>query len=276
MQVHQEAFTLDIIKRYNLSNCNKSPRATPFRSGLPVDNIAPSQLSQTEQTKLLKSYQQVIGDLNWLSISTRPDITTIVSLLAAHTHLPAQAHYDAALHVIRYLASTPSHGLYFTSNCTEPLHAFSHFPTTDSPSLAAYCNANWGPLDASVPTPNVTPPEQNMASLRSISGWMVMHSGAPIAWGCSRHKDTAQSSCQAEVHSINETTKLLLEFKLLFRDLNLSIRHPIPIKNDNQGAVQWTKETTTTKMRWVDLRENLIRETIVNSLHISSLNIFSL
>ena len=159
----------------------------------------------------------------------------------------------------------PSHGLYFTSDHTEPLHAFTHFPNTGSQSLSAYCDANWGPLDASIPKPHTTPPEQTMASLRSISGWMVMNSGAPIAWGCACHKDTAQSSCQAEVHSINKTTKILLELKLLFRDLRLPIDQPIEIKNDNQGVIQWAKGTTTKKMRWVDLRENLVRENINNN-----------
>ena len=263
--VHQEAFTLDVIDRYNLMSCNKSPRATPFRSGFPVDNIAPSTLSPSDQAILLKKYQQIIGDLNWLSISTRPDITTIVSLLSAHSHKPAQAHFDSALHVVRYLASTPSHGLYYTSDNTEPFHAFVHFPSNES-GLQAYCDANWGPLDASIPKPDAPAIEQSMESLRSISGWFVMNAGAPIAWGCARHKDTAQSSCQAEVHSINETTKLILEFRLLFRDLNLPLTHPVAIKNDNQGAVQWSKGTTTKKMRWVDLRENLIRENIHNDI----------
>ena len=36
------------------------------------------------------------------------------------------------------------------------------------------------------------------------------------------------------------------------------------IKNDNQGAIHWSKGTTTKKMRWVDLRENLVRENVTN------------
>ena len=71
-----------------------------------------------------------------------------------------------------------------------------------------------------------------------------MNAGAPIAWGCVRHKDTAQSSCQAEVHSINESTKLILEYKLLFCNIDLPLEHSVEIKNDNQGAVQWSKGTT--------------------------------
>ena len=126
--VHQEAFTLDIVEQYNLMDCNKSTGTTPFRSGFPVDNIAPSNLSSHEQTKLLKKYQQIIGNLNWSSISTRPCRTTIVSLLAAKTQSPAPAHYDSALHVVKYLATSASHGLYYTSDTSEPFHAFVHFP----------------------------------------------------------------------------------------------------------------------------------------------------
>ena len=81
-------------------------------------------------------------------------------------------------------------------------------------------------------------------------------------WGYVRHKFTAQSSCHVEVHSINKTTKLLLEYKLLFHDLNMHITQPIPILNDNQGAIQWSKGTTTKKIRWIYLRKNLVRENI--------------
>ena len=262
--VHQEAFVLDIIDRYGLSTCNTSPRATPFRSGFPVDTIAPSTLPASDQTSLTKTFQQLIGDLNWLSISTRPDITAIVSLLSAHSHRPAPAHLDAAKHVLRYLASTPSIGLYYTSDHQEDFHAFVHFPPHLSDSLHAYCDANWGPMDASVPKVGAPPVEQSLDSLRSLSGWFIMNAGAPIAWGCARHKDTAQSSCQAEVHSINETTRLLLEYRLLSRDLGIPITGPIAIKNDNQGAIDWSKGTTNKKMRWVDLRENLVRENVIS------------
>ena len=37
----------------------------------------------------------------------------------------------------------------------------------------------------------------------------------------------------------------------------------------NQGAIQWSKGTTTKKMRWIDLRENLVRE----NLHAKTINV---
>ena len=86
--INQEAFILDMVDRHQLSDCNKSTRATPFRSGFTVDSFPPSSLDDATQLPLTKNFQQIIGDLNWLSISTRPDISTIVSLLAAHSHRP--------------------------------------------------------------------------------------------------------------------------------------------------------------------------------------------
>ena len=263
VHVHQEAFVSELLSRHNLSECNISPRATPFKSGFPVDCIPPSNLSVTNQAKLTTPYQQLMGDLTWLSISTRPDVTAILSLLSEHTHTPSQAHLTYALHVVKYLASTKSLGLLFSSDSHEPLHSFVHFKDASN-TLQVLCDANWGPMDASKPKPTAPPVEQSIESLWSISGWLALHSGAPIAWGCLRHKQTAQSSCEAEVQSINEATKLILQLKLLFRDLSLPISTPVPLYNDNQGAVHWSKGTTTKKMKWIDLRENFVRENVIN------------
>ena len=57
------------------------------------------------------------------------------------------------MHVIKYLASTLSIGLYYTSDHSEPFHAYMHFPTDNKSSIQAYCDANWGPMDALIPKP---------------------------------------------------------------------------------------------------------------------------
>ena len=144
---------------------------------------------------------------------------------------------ESAKYVAKYL-------LYYTSNTDEKLNAYIHFPCDRSP-VTALCDANWGPMDASVPKPGAPPVEQSFTSLRSVSGWQIFNAGYPIAWGWAHHKDMAQSSCQAEIHNMNEPTKFLLELKLLFRDLNMPLTLSIPIKNDNKGAVDWSKGTTT-------------------------------
>ena len=91
----------------------------------------------SNQSILTKKFQQIIGGLNWLSISTFPDITTVVSLLSAHSQSPSQAHFYPTLHVVKYIVSNPSHSLFYSSNDNEPMHAFVHFPS-DPHSLQTY------------------------------------------------------------------------------------------------------------------------------------------
>ena len=165
--------------------------------------------------------------------------------------------------MVKYLVSTQSLGLLYSSDSHDPLHSFLQFKETTT-GLQVLCDANWGLMDASKPNHTAPTVEQSLQSLQSISGWFAIHSGAPIAWGCLRHKTTAESSCKAEVHSINEASKLILQLKILFRDLHLPIQSSIPIYNDNQGAVHWSKGTTTKKMKWIDLRENVVRENVLN------------
>ena len=140
---------------------------------MPVDTIPPSTLLEDEQSKITKTFQQVMGDLNWLSISTRLDITTIHSILSAYSHKPSEAHLSSTLYVVKYCASNPSDGLLFSHKHPSRLQAFVTFPTPQS--LLGYTNANWGPMDAAVPKPNTQGPEQSLLSLRSISGWIIMH-----------------------------------------------------------------------------------------------------
>ena len=127
---------------------------------------------------------------NWNAISTRkhffliltcPNINAIVSLLATKTQASAPAHYDSALHVVKYLAATASRGLYCAFDSFKPFHAFVHFPNHSS--LQAYCNTNCGPMDLSVPKHNVTSPEQWINALHSISRWFIMNAGAPVSLG---------------------------------------------------------------------------------------------
>ena len=159
-----------------------------------------------------------MGDLNWLSISTRLEITTIHSILSAYIHCPSDQHLSSALRIVKYCASNPSHSLYFSYKQSHRLQAFFTFPIPNS--LTGFMDANWGPMDASVSKPDTQGPEQSLLLLHLISGWIIFHHRTPVAWGCQYQKDITQSSCQAEVHTINKTTKLSLSIKLLFRDIN--------------------------------------------------------
>jgi hypothetical protein len=94
--------------------------------------------------------------LNWLSLSTQPDLTTVHSLLVSATESPSPAHLDALQHVDRYIKATSDYGISFSSRSNAALEAFIQFPLNDNdptrPCSTAFADSNWGPQDASTPS----------------------------------------------------------------------------------------------------------------------------
>jgi len=72
-------------------------------------------MSPPDRDRLRVYYQSLVRSLNWLAHTTQPDLSTVVSLLAQHQSTPSPGHYDAALYVVKYLATTRRLGLYFYS-----------------------------------------------------------------------------------------------------------------------------------------------------------------
>jgi hypothetical protein len=83
---------------------------------LPHDGIDPES-----KKPLVTRYQKLVGGLNWLGCSTRPEITAAVSLLSRHLKNPSSSHMDSAKYVLAWLKGSLDHGIRFTQNgsCTE-------------------------------------------------------------------------------------------------------------------------------------------------------------
>ena len=62
------------------------------------------------------SYLSLTGKLVQF-LKTRSDVKLLVSYLCAHNLSPAEGHFRRALHVLRYLVSTPTMGPVFHSDC---------------------------------------------------------------------------------------------------------------------------------------------------------------
>jgi len=235
----QQSFAENLVDSVNYSTASVSSYVSPYRSGLPIDSIPPSALSSTEQDQLRLQYQSLVGSLNWLAHTTRPDLSTVVSLLAQHQSLPSQGHMDAALHVVKYIAQTKTMGIYFSSNRQSTLESFLHFPVPHS--LLPMADANWGPQDASVSTANKSL-ELPLFTSRSMSAFYIDLLG-PLHWLSKRQSVTAGSSAEAEIYATNECVKFLLELAQIFDFLgvrDLFMPSVTTIYNDNQACVNWS------------------------------------
>jgi hypothetical protein len=107
-------------------------------------------------------YRSVIGKLNFLEKSTRPDIAYAVHQCARFCEDPKKVHYEAVLHLAKYLAATSDQGIILN-----PKH---------DKSFEVYADAdfagNWNR-----PTAHKDP-----STVKSRSGYVILLAGCPIIW----------------------------------------------------------------------------------------------
>ena len=258
----------DLIQKAGLDKPQTLTSPTPYRSGYPVDSVPDIEMPPEEREKLNKTLQELVGSMNWLSTQTRPDIATITNIISQYNTKCSPGHIESAKYAIRYLKSTPNLGIKFSSKAQTNIESFVQFPL-DPSKLHALTDANWGPQDQSVPKPDDPPILLDLFKSRSIAGHVVWW-GGPLDWISKRQSYTARSSADAEVGSVDECTKTIQQLINVIKDLSLYDRiinkQPLQIYNDNAATVQWSHNMTTKGLRYIQIRENAVRENVQNNV----------
>ncbi len=255
----QQSFVENLLDSFGYSYNTTSTFTSPYHSGVSIDSIPNVDMTVPDRDKLRLQYQSLVGSLNWLAHTTRPDISTVVSLLAQHQSIPSPGHLEAALHVVKYLSHTKTLGIHFSSLRHVTLESFLHFPVL--PRVLPMSDANWGPQDASLSSVIMELP---LFTSRSMSAFYVDLMG-PLHWISKRQQVTACSSAEAEIYATNECVKFLLELVQILEFLE--VKHifmpgTTTVFNDNNACVNWAKRCTTKGLRHIQMRENHVRENV--------------
>ena len=168
----------------------------------------------------LKRAQTLVGNLQWISLRTRPDVTAIANMLASATTLAPKQVCELSKGVFRYLVSTADYKL----SCALPS---SIVPTGCG--LEVYGDASWSPGGG-----------------RSRSGWTVFWSGSLIEYGSSKQALTSLSSCEAELRATTDAWLRSSSVQALFQELGI-VQQPVSITTDSKAA--WSLASTSWRNR---------------------------
>jgi len=76
----QQSFVEMFLDNLGITTDSVSSFTTPYRTGISIDSIPDQQMSSSDRDKSRLQYQSIIGSLNWIDHTTRPDLSTVVSL----------------------------------------------------------------------------------------------------------------------------------------------------------------------------------------------------
>jgi hypothetical protein len=162
--LHQRTYTLDILKRAVMTDCEPCMTPVDLQAKLGDDSGPP--VADASQ------FRSIAGALQYLTF-TRPDIAYVVQQICLHMHDPREPHLTAMKRILRYLRGTPDFGLL--------LHRSS------SSDLVVYTDADW----AGCPDTH-----------RSTSSYVVFLGDNLVFWSAKRQTVVSLSSVEAEYHAV--------------------------------------------------------------------------
>jgi hypothetical protein len=134
-------------------------------------------------------YRSVIGKLNYLEKSTRPDIAFAVHQCARYSSNPKESHSHAVRYIVRYLMKTRDMGIILKPSN----HSFECYVDADF-------QGGWDAKTAS----------EDSTTAKSRTAYIIMYAGCPIVWASKMQNDIALSTTESEYSALSEATREVL------------------------------------------------------------------
>lgn len=179
----QAHYIENVLDRFGMTNCN------PVKTPLPVKTFLRSGDEQQLEAAKDKPYQQLVGCLQWISSSTRPDIAHAVSQLSRFNAAWTDDHWQLAKHVLRFLKGTKDTKITYSHDVSPQ-----HVPEVYSDADFSQC-------------PEIS---------RSVTGYLIRINGGMVAWNSRRQPVVAQSTAEAEYMAAADACRHLAWLRSFF------------------------------------------------------------
>lgn len=191
------------------------PVNTPMVSGLQLrrpdkNDPTPSEVSDWNERTL---YRSLVGTLMYISVATCPDISYTVSCLSSFLDCYRLEHWDAAVHVVRYLKGTHSHSLSLGGKLQIDLMGHSN---------SDYTNC----VDTS----------------HSIRGYCFSLGSGAISWSLKKQTTVADFSCYAEYIALHDAGHEVSFLRQLLTGLQFLPSSPTRLFCDNDAATRLSED----------------------------------
>lgn len=198
LHLSQRKYILDLLHHHAMLEAK--PVTSPMASSPKLTIHTGTTLPEPTE------YRRLVGSLQYLAF-TRPDIAYSVNRLSQFMHRPTDAHWQAAKRVLRYLAGTSTHGIFFSAANSLSLHAFS--------------DADWaGDSDDYV----------------STNAYVIYLGKHPISWSAKKQNGVSRSSTEAECRAVANAAAEVRWICNILTELGVPIPTKPVIYCDNVGA----------------------------------------
>ncbi|CAM8990842.1 unnamed protein product [Rhodiola kirilowii] len=206
LEIHQKPYLEKVIAKYG--NLNSKPVKVPLA---PHFLLSKSQSPKTDSEIVrmeIVPYANVIGSLMYAMISTRLDLSYVISLLSRFMSNLGMDHWLALKHVVAYVKSTIDTGLCYSKR-------------KDVLELVGYVDADFG---------------GDRDCRKSTTAFYFTFGMNCISWKSQMQSIVAMSTTETEYISLSESVKEAMWLKGMLAECKLSNNSPV-IFSDSQSAL---------------------------------------
>jgi hypothetical protein len=229
----QARYAQDILKGHGLWDAAAKPN--PMTPGGTAKGLV--ELEELEATdKRRVEYQEMVGEILYLSTRTRPDLAYAAGRLSQAMSKPTAVDYQDAKRVLRYVKGTWDYGLFYP---LEKGHSKSQ--------VEVYADADYA---------------GDKESRKSTTGMVVLFNGTPVMWLSKLQPVIATSTAEAEYIAAATAVKEGLWLRQLLGALQGKVE-PVALYCDNQSAITLIQQRTAGtqgRTRHVDTQFHFVRE----------------
>ena len=230
--INQKAYIDQLLMRHGI------PQQQPNRP-LPA-NLKDYYLTEeeTKATKLneieLKDYQQLVGEILFLSQWTRLDIAFAASTLGRFNNCATPKHMRLAEQVFGYVARTSE--------------SFLHYKPAEQVIFSVYTDSDFA---------------GHPKTRQSTAGYVFLINGQPIDWRSSLQSRLSGSSAEAEFMALHDVIDQIRWMRIFLSELGQKQTEPTPIYVDSSSAKSIANAIGLTRnVRHLTLEHAIVHERI--------------
>jgi hypothetical protein len=210
-----------VLKVMRLDKSNVAVKQTPAASSKLLRRHLESQAFDGHY-----DYRSIVGKINYLEKSTRPDISCAIHQCARFGADPRQEHGKALSWLGRYLAGNKDKGLVFKP---DPEQEFDCYVDADF-------SGNWNSEEAS----------DDPDTARSRTGYIITYANCPIIWASKLQTSIALSTTEAEYIALSTALREVIPLMELIEEMKaqgFGFKTSKPtvhckVFEDNSGAIE--------------------------------------
>ncbi|KAK2988354.1 hypothetical protein RJ640_001539 [Escallonia rubra] len=220
--ISQEAYAKEVLKRFNMKNCN------PISIPIEVENKLSRHVKEGPIDRTL--FKSLVGSLTYLTC-TRPDILYAVGYISRYMENPTTNHFKVAKRILRYFKGTTDLGIFY--------------PASGDMKLVGYSDSDWA---------------RDVDDRKSTTGFVFYFGEAAFTWTSKKQSIVTLSTCEAEYVAATSTVCHAIWLRSLLKEL-LNKSTQIYVDNKSPIALA-KNPVFHDRSKHINTRYHFIRESI--------------